>query len=369
MKICIFNVTSTIAPIGSEEIGGVEIYTFRLAEMLVSRGHEVVVYGGKSIKDFDLPFPDIRKKLFPYSETKQIPNLGTRFQRLIQRILFAFSSKEEFLKENFEAVIIFKPYDFISSWYWRMNGFRSKIIASLHGKEFFLADSFFAKAVDDFYAVSENTSEVLSQRYKQTFTAIPNFINTEKFRAPETTLKQNKLIVSVGRLVEMKGMGVLLKAFNRVRVNHPEAQLVLIGDGPEREALEKFILQNGLQKFVTLAGIQSESQILEYLRRCWVYVQPSVGSESFSISTLEAFAAGCSVIASNQVHIANIFNSDNAAEIYSSEEPEALEKLLLKLLSEDQDTLKARGKRAQSIVEQKFSSEQVINQIEGLLVK
>src|SRR5207253_143724 len=109
------------------------------------------------------PASSISKNLFLFIETSSVPNLGTRFQRLIQRIHFAFSSKDDLLKESYDAIFIFKPYDFATAWLWRKWGIQSQVIASLHGMEFFAGDRFFSKAVNAMYSVSEATAEQLSK--------------------------------------------------------------------------------------------------------------------------------------------------------------------------------------------------------------
>jgi glycosyltransferase involved in cell wall biosynthesis len=367
MKIGLFNVTATMAPIGSEEIGGVEIYTFRLAEALLERGHEVVLYGGKPGQDFELPSPGVSKKLFSFTETKQVPDLGTRFQRLIQRVHFAFSSREEFLRESCDAVIVFKPYDFLTAWLWRKWGVKSRIVASLHGEEYFTGDRFFSKAVDSLYAVSELTAGKLSGRYQQSCDVIPNFLNEKKFTTwKRTSQPAQKTIVSVGRFVEMKGMMGLLQVFARLRSQFPDIRLILVGDGPEKTKMQNWVKERGLENSVELPGVLSEDQVFTNLQKCWVYVQPSIGDESFSISTLEAFASGLSVVASDKVHIAKLFNLENAAEIYSAYNATELQQLISKVLSENWYDVQARGQRARKIVEQKYFSNQVVPAIEDL---
>ena len=156
MKICLFNVTSTMAQIGSAEVGGVEAYTFRLGEALLQRGHQVVLYGGRPKEKIPFPPSQIPLRLFPHMETSKIPDLGTRFQRLIQRVHFAWSARHDFFGGGFDAILIFKPYDFVTAWFWRKRGVRARIVASLHGEEFYPCDHFFASrcgGIDAIYAV------------------------------------------------------------------------------------------------------------------------------------------------------------------------------------------------------------------------
>lgn len=368
MKICLFNVTSTMAPIGSAEVGGVEAYSFRLAEALQQRGHQVTLFGGQPKTETPLPATTVPLRLFPYLETAAAPNLGTRFQRLIQRLHFAWTTRNDPSFQTFDAIFIFKPYDFITAWFWRKRGLRARVVASLHGTEFYLLDRFFARCVDAMYAVASSTAGRLEWRYQQSCAVIPNFIEPQRF-APRTSPEPppGKIILAVGRLVPIKGMAQLLRAFARVRPQVPEARLVLVGDGPERSRLEKLAAELGVRDAVMLTGVLSESQIIEQHRRCWVYVQPSTGHESFSISTLEAFASGLSVIASDRVEIARDFQKDDAVRICPAADADGLERRLLAALLTPWMEHHQRGQRAGTIVDRKFVPATVLPRIENLL--
>lgn len=358
-----------MAPIGSSEVGGVESYTFRLAEAFIKRGHEVVLYGGTPrAGDCKISSVGIDLRLFPYLETHVVPDFGTRFQRLIQRIHFAWRTRKHFLKESFDAVLIFKPYDFMTAWFWRQQGLRSRIVASLHGTEFYFGDRFFSKSIDSIYAVSHSTAQLLEKRYDHSCEIVPNFLDGQRFVFLDRPFPpQEKVILSVGRMVKMKGMAGLMRVFARVHSKIPEARLVLVGDGPERSKLEELARQLDLMETIEMPGILSESEVIEYHRKCWVYVQPSIGDESFSISTLEAFASGLSVIASDHVHVAKYFQKDDAVKIYPAQNGTDLEKLLCDVLAQPWEENQKQGRRARDIVEKTFLAEAVVPQIEKVL--
>lgn len=66
------------------------------------------------------------------------------------------------------------------------------------------------------------------------------------------------IVALVGKLSPEKNHGFLLRAFRELRRRLPEAQLWLIGDGPERELLEQHIKDLGLTNFVRLWGVQTD---------------------------------------------------------------------------------------------------------------
>jgi glycosyltransferase involved in cell wall biosynthesis len=100
--------------------------------------------------------------------------------------------------------------------------------------------------------------------------------------------------VFVGRLAPEKGLDVLIDAWPRVRAEHPDACLSLIGEGPDRPALEARIARAGLAGAVELPGALAE--VIERLRAADLFVLPS-REEGMSIALLEAMALGVPAVA------------------------------------------------------------------------
>jgi len=90
----------------------------------------------------------------------------------------------------------------------------------------------------------------------------------------------------VGRLVGYKGLGVLLDA-----VRGTSLRVVIVGDGPERAALEARIASEGLAGQVRLAGSVSDEELPAYYQAADYFVLPSLtAAEMFGIVLLEAMA-------------------------------------------------------------------------------
>ncbi len=357
-----------MARIGSSEVGGVEACTFRLGEALMQRGHQVTLYGGQPKEEISFSSSQIPLRLFPYLETRKVPNLGTRFQRLIQRLHFAWNARRDLSEETFDAILIFKPYDFVAAWFWRKRGVRARIVASLHGTEFYPGDHWLASrhgGIDAIYAVNDSTARSLEKRYGRSCEIIPNFLDGQQFALLDRPSPPvEKLVLAVGRLVAIKGMDNLVRAFARVQAKIPDARLMLVGDGPERSNLEQLVRQLDLGGVVGMPGVLSEQDVIECHRKCWVYAQPSTGDESFSISTLEAFASGLSVVASDRVRVAREFQKDAAVEIYPAHDATGLEQRLTQSLSESWEENRKRGQRARTIVEKHFLADVILPKIE-----
>jgi len=128
------------------------------------------------------------------------------------------------------------------------------------------------------------------------FKVLYNGVDTQKFGArspreprPEITLG------SVGRLVKVKNYGLLLRTVARLPAELCW-RLLLVGDGPERESLERMVRELGLQGRVQLLGHRED--VPELLSQFDIFVLPSL-SEGMSNTLLEAMAAGVAVVASD----------------------------------------------------------------------
>jgi glycosyltransferase involved in cell wall biosynthesis len=107
------------------------------------------------------------------------------------------------------------------------------------------------------------------------------------------------LLVAIGRLADKKGIDVLLNALVKV----PGARLDVVGDGPDRPALEAQVAELGLDDRVRFLGRRPREGVLDALRRATAVVIPSIvgaggDMEGTPVVLCEAMAAGVPVVAS-----------------------------------------------------------------------
>jgi glycosyltransferase involved in cell wall biosynthesis len=122
--------------------------------------------------------------------------------------------------------------------------------------------------------------------------ALPEASSKERSAARRRLeLEERPTVVCVGRLCRQKGQDVLLDAWPAVRARVPEAQLVLVGDGPDGKALSRRANDG-----VRLVGRRSD--VADWLAAADVVTLPSRW-EGMSIGMLEAMARGRSVVASD----------------------------------------------------------------------
>jgi glycosyltransferase involved in cell wall biosynthesis len=108
-------------------------------------------------------------------------------------------------------------------------------------------------------------------------------------RDPDPTL------VTVAHLEPHKNQAAVIRALAALRPRHPALRYVLIGKGPDRDALEKLAAQLGVAERVSFLGPMEHGPALERMARCWVHVMPSV-HDAFGVAHVEAMAAGLPAI-------------------------------------------------------------------------
>jgi glycosyltransferase involved in cell wall biosynthesis len=125
---------------------------------------------------------------------------------------------------------------------------------------------------------------------------VPNAAESLPVGAAPAWLPTSPFIVGVGRLTRQKGFDVLIRAFETLSRRRPEWQLVILGEGEERAALESLVTDLGLQGRVLLPGpVASPGAVLSAAR---LFVLAS-RYEGFPNVLLEAMALGVACIATD----------------------------------------------------------------------
>ena len=105
-----------------------------------------------------------------------------------------------------------------------------------------------------------------------------------------------KIILNTGRLDKQKDQITLIKAFALIAHEFPEYKLIICGEGPERDNLERSIDELNLNNRVVLVG--AVNNVEEYLKKAEIFVFTSI-HEGYPNSLVEAMAAGLPVIATD----------------------------------------------------------------------
>ncbi len=108
--------------------------------------------------------------------------------------------------------------------------------------------------------------------------------------------KEESDLIFVGRLIREKHVDLLVRAFGILSSEQPELRLLIIGEGPEQDAIIKIIQELSLEDRITLKGFQTDhDKVIAWMKSSKVFVNPST-REGFGITALEALSCGLPVV-------------------------------------------------------------------------
>jgi glycosyltransferase involved in cell wall biosynthesis len=137
-----------------------------------------------------------------------------------------------------------------------------------------------------------------------------------------TVVRDPDLIVFVGRLVPGKGTDVLIDAMGRLGARPSTAHLTVIGDGPERHALEDQAARLGAA--VEFAGSIGPHEVADLMRAATVVAVPSTMPEGLGLVPLEAMAHGALVVATDRGGLAETMRDGHNGIVVPPGDVEAL---------------------------------------------
>jgi len=120
-----------------------------------------------------------------------------------------------------------------------------------------------------------------------------------KYKKSKTQIKNKKIkLLFIGRLEEIKGVDILLKALGKVKDKLPKFELRIVGEGSQKKGLEKLMHRLDLCKQVKFLGRKIGQKLTEEYQEADLFVLPS-RSEGQPLTLLEAWAAGLPVLATS----------------------------------------------------------------------
>lgn len=127
-------------------------------------------------------------------------------------------------------------------------------------------------------------------------TAVDNGI--DPFFCPAGEPAARPTIVAVGRLAPVKRFNLVLDAMEVVHDRVPDAELVIVGDGPLRSELEGRVREGGADGWIRFAGYVTRDELREHYRRAWVVTSASL-AEGWGLTLTEAAACGAPAVATD----------------------------------------------------------------------
>jgi glycosyltransferase involved in cell wall biosynthesis len=140
-------------------------------------------------------------------------------------------------------------------------------------------------------------------------------------------------ILYVGHLNKRKGVTALMQAFALAVQQHPQARLVLIGDGPQRASLDGLARRLGVQSRVDYGGFVEPRQLPATYAAAEVFVLPSL-EDTFGVVVVEALACGVAVVCSKYAGASSHLVDGASAFVVDPEDIEQLADRIIRLLSD-----------------------------------
>lgn len=200
---------------------------------------------------------------------------------------------------------------------------------------------------------------------------IYNGIDMERFRGGDkararTELgleRDDEILVNVGRMNEQKGHIYLLEAFAVVRTSHPRAKLILVGEGPLRESLEKRVQGLGIADSVLFLG--GRDDVPGILDASDLFVFSSLW-EGFALALAEAMACGKIVVSTRVAGVSEIVREGVSGFLVESKNVPQLAGAIEKALSLSPLERKKMEESATAIVQERFSVQKMVKDYQNL---
>jgi N-acetyl-alpha-D-glucosaminyl L-malate synthase BshA len=197
---------------------------------------------------------------------------------------------------------------------------------------------------------------------------IPNFLDCTVYRRrPDPALAGrlraggvDHIVMHASNFRPVKRVGTVIDIFRQIRTRVP-ARLVLIGDGPDRGAVETRVIEAGLRDVVEFAGEQHD--LVPWLSAADVFLLPSL-QESFGLAALEAMACEVAVVASRVGGLPEIIDEGMTGYLCPPDDLGGMADRSLALLTNPD--LRARIGRAAAVqVRERFCVERIVPQYEA----
>lgn len=337
------------APYDLGRAGGVNTVIRAQAHALGRLGHDVCVFGAASA-----PLSDGEVSLggcvsIVMGETETGFGVDPRSWWTVKRLLRA---------RRFDVIHMHEPLMPLPPWFalWQAD---VPVVATFHTyreqghrwypKYKWLFDPLMAR-LQVRLAGAEAAKRTVAAHFPGDYEVVPNGIDVDRFaRAvprPASMPPDRPHVLYVGRIEPRKGVDRLVRAMAQVQQRVPHVQLVLVGGGPDRDAIAS--LARELDVRVVFAGRVSDADLPSYYQAADVMCSPALGDESFGLVLLEAMAAGRPIVATNIAGYAELLGGTGGARLADVDSPDSLAREISAVLEDPElaRTLGAHGAAA-----------------------
>lgn len=322
------------------DTGGIPVYVVGLARGLKRAGHEPVVVSAGGWLERRLTEVGIRHYKIPCRTSSELnPKLWAgAFPRLLgilrrerPHLLHAHTRVTQVLSHGLRLAT------------------RIQYVTTCHGLyKFRMGRRLFRCWGKSVMAISEPSMERLVVQYKlappRQVVLVVNGVEIDHFTQPVAEeevalfrermgLRGGPVVGAIARLSPVKGFEDLLRAVPPLLASFPRLQVLLVGDGPSRQALTRLAYQLGIQRHVVISHPMEDTRIP--LAAMQLFVSAAL-EEGFGLSIVEAMAAGVPVVATHVGGPAKIIESGRSGLLVAPQDPAGLAGAIRTLLSDPQ---------------------------------
>lgn len=265
------------------------------------------------------------------------------------------------------------PQGLVAVLYKKVFSQKTRILATVLGVDIYGLNNplgtwmkrFVLRNVDSVTALSTALrDEVQKLGYPRAIRICPMGVNTSDFSPDKKRLAlrerlniADEFLLFVGRLVEKKGLEYLIRAMPDVLVQKPKAKLVVLGEGPLREKMEKLCRSMNIESHVLFLGPVPHKSLPEYFATADVFIGPSIqtkhDSEGLGLVFAEAMSCGTPVITTDLPAIRDVVTDKLTGFIVAQRDAAAISERILWVLNHG-DVLKEMKANARAYVVQHF---------------
>jgi glycosyltransferase involved in cell wall biosynthesis len=356
-------------------------FLLHLADALAERGvkTDVVVPHAAGLADEEtIGSAHVHRFRYALESQEQLAYQGTMHEivgrGVVNKILFALFNLA-FLFKSLSVVWSVKPQVIHAHW-WLPDGFvgaivsiltRTPLVVTTHGtdvemlrrKKWAIPLARFtfscARAITCGSTYLRDQLLSLGVADEKRVSVVPMPVNPVFSVQCSVTRAQN-LVLTIARLTAQKSIDTLIDAIALV----PDARLKIIGDGPERAALEKQTRDLNLQDRVEFVGALPQTELLRYYAECVVFVLPSI-REGMGLVFAEALLCGASVIAANSGGVTDIVRDCETGLLVPERDSQALANAIAKIL-DDRALATRLAENGRKLVQERYTQGQVAMQ-------
>jgi glycosyltransferase involved in cell wall biosynthesis len=168
---------------------------------------------------------------------------------------------------------------------------------------------------------------------------VPMGVDLQQRFVPGCPRPRGRTLIFAGRLVEKKGVSVLLEAMAQLQAEAPDCRLLIAGTGPLRPALETRAADLGIADRVEFLGSYRNHDLPALLRRGDIAVYPFLRAaggdqEGLGLVMVEAMGCGLPVVAGDLPAVHDVIEDQHTGLLVTPGDPAALGRTLLRLLDD-----------------------------------